>query len=369
MKVALVHDFLQTYGDAERLLAVLHQIYPQAPVFTAFIDRPSLGPDWAHFANWDLRPTWGQKLPAIARQPERYRPLLPYIWESVDLSGFDLVISSSAGFLSHAVLPSPSALHICYCHTPSRSLWEPNPYSTLTPRWFDVWSGSRLRQYDFYAAQRLDRLFTNSETVAHRIKKFYRRTADVVPPPVKIAADGKAGERYYLYVGALTPNQQVDRVIQACNQMQRPLVVVGTGSEQSRLRQLAGETIQFVERPSEAELGQLYSNTRALIFPSADADFGFSPVEAMGRGIPVIACEQSGIREIVLNYRTGLLFAEPTVENLCQAIAQFEGLRFFSHACIQRAEEFAESVFVDRFKWLVAQALDEHRQKGTISAN
>lgn len=363
MKVALVHDHLYRYGDAERVLAVMHQIYPQAPVYTAFVDRQTLGNDWQRFADWEIRSTWAQKLPAIAQLHRIYRSLIPYFWEALDLSEFDLVISSSGEYVSHAVLSRAGALHICYCHTPARQLWEPATYAAQPASWYGTWVDPHLRHYDFYAMQRVDRLFTNSETVARRIQKFYRRSADVIVPPVKVQGEGKAGERYYLYVGELEACQRVDLAIAACNQLDRPLVVVGTGSEAKRLRQLAGESVKFVENPSEVELAQIYANTRALIFPRADADFGFPPVEAMGRGLPVIASALSGIREVVLNYRTGLLFDQPTVENLCKTIAQFEGLRFFSHACIQRAEEFAEPVFVDRLKWLIAQAIDEHQQK------
>ncbi len=368
MKVALVHDCLRTYGDAERVLAVIHQIYPQAPVFTAFIDRHRLGDDWQHFADWHICTSWAQRLPAIARYYWGYRGLCPYFWEALDLSGFDLVLSSSGGYLSHSVLTRADALHLCYCHTPSRSLWEPATYAPRLSR-SSNWIDTNLRQYDFYAMQRVDQLFTNSETVARRIQKYYRRTATVVVPPVKVAATGKAGERHYLYAGELAPQQQVDLVVQACRELEQPLVIVGLGNAQapdyqayqSYLRQLGG-TVQFIDNPSKAEMAQIYANTRALIFPRTDADFGFTPVEAMGYGVPVIASAQSGIREVVLNYRTGLLFAEATVAGLCQTLTQFEGLRFFSHACIQRAEEFAEATFIDRFKWLVAQAIDANQQ-------
>ncbi len=366
MRVALVHDYLREYGDAERVLQALHRMYPQAPVYTAFIDQQQLGVDANRFADWDIRTTWAQRLPAIAHFPHTYRVLIPYFWESLDLSAYDLVISSSNRYLSHSVLTRSDALHVCYCHTPPRYLWEPASHAPRSRSGYGVWADSRLRQYDFSAAQRVDRFVTNSETVARRIKKFYRCAAEVIPPPVTIYGDGQAGDQYYLYVGSLTRDQQVDLAIEACNRLNRPLWVIGVGSDTRRLQNLAGHSIRFLGAVPAHEMPPIYAHARALIFPCADADFGFSPVEAMGHGVPVIAPGQSGIREVVLNYRTGLLFSEPTVEGLCEAITQFEGLRFFSHACIQRAEEFAESVFIDKLGWFIAQALDAHTLARTI---
>lgn len=364
MKVALVHDYLREYGDAERVLQVLHRMYPQAPVYTAFVDLKGLGKDRQRFDGWDIRPTWAQKLPAIARYQHTYRPFIPYFWETLDLSPYDLVISSSGSYLGHSVLTRADALHVCYCHTPPRYLWEPATHDPRFAGRYSTWANSKLRQYDFHAAQRVDRYVTNSAIVARRIKKFYRCSAEVIPPPVRIYGDGQAGKEYYLYVGPLTCRDQVDLVIKACTQLDRPLWVVGFGDDASYLQSLTGQSVRFLGEIAESEMVSIYANARALIFPRADADFGFPPVEAMGHGVPVIACEQSGIREVVLNYRTGLLFAEPTVKSICEAIVQFEGLRFFSHACIQRAEEFAESVFISKLEWFIAQALDDLTAKG-----
>jgi glycosyltransferase involved in cell wall biosynthesis len=362
MKVAIVHDALRTYGDAERLLVVLHRLYPEAPLYTAFVDESGLGTAATQFNNWEIRTTGAQRLPAIVRRSQTVRPLLPYFWETLDLSAYDLVISSAAEFLSHAVLTRAETLHVCYCHTPSRTLWEPSR-SKARSSWYEVWADSRLRQYDVTAAQRVDRFITNSVGVARRIRKVYRRSAEVIPPPVKIQGDGQAGDQYYLYVGDLQPQRQVEMAVAACSRLDRPLWVVGTGDAETGLRQSAGQTIRFLGRVSESELPAIYASAKALIVPQTDADFSFSAVEAMGFGVPVIAYEHCGIHEIVLNYRTGLLFAEATIESLCSTILQFEGLRFFSHACIQRAAEFAEAVFTAKLEWFIAQAWDAHRAK------
>lgn len=363
MRVALVHDYLKEFGDAERVLTVLHRLYPDAPIYTAFVDRVGLGKAFRTFADWDIRPTIAQKFPGIGRYHCTYRRWLPYFWESLDLSHYDLVISSSGEYLSQAVLTRSPTLHISYCYSPPRDLWE--PIHSPKPNWFSMGSQIRLRHYDFYAAQRVDRFVTQSEASARRIRKFYRRPAEVIYPPVNVRGAGSAGTDYYLYVGQINSLQQVDLAIAACRKLKRPLWIVGRGLEYEWLRHEAKESIRFLGEVPDQELTHLYQGAIALIYPTAYEDFAFSPVEAMGHGVPVIACEQSGLKDIILNYRTGLLFSQPTVDSLCEAILQFEKLRFSSLACIERAEEFAESVFTSKFEWFIAKALDDHQAHGS----
>ncbi len=365
MRVALVHDYLREYGDAERTLQGLHRLYPEAPIYTAFVDYQQLGQEGDRFTHWDIRPTFAQQLPGMTRHYQAYRSLLPYFWESLDLADYDLVISSSGGYLSQAVLTRSATLHVSYCYSPPRYLWE--PISSPSRSWFDTWANTHLRQYDFYAAQRVDRFVTHADAAAYRIRQFYRRPVEVIYPPVPILGHGEAGKDYYLCVGSLEPSQQVELAIAACTQLSRPLWVVGRGSEAGRLQQLAGNTIRFLGAVSDQAMAEIYGGAIALIHPSAYEDFAFPPVEAMGRGIPVIASGLSGFKNIILDYRTGLLFPQLTVDSLSQAILQFEKLRFSSQACIERAEEFAESVFTTKFEWFIAKALDDHRQQGAIA--
>jgi glycosyltransferase involved in cell wall biosynthesis len=360
MKVALIHDYLREYGEAERILRVLHQMYPNAPVYTAFVDRKRLGDAIALFDGWDLRTAPSQQLPGITRYYQTLKVLLPYCWESLDLSAYDLVISSSGQYLSKSVLTRAETLHVSYCHTPPRDLWD-TPQTAGDRPWHQQWMQTHLRQYDFYASQRVNRFITNSEVVARRIRKFYRRSAAVIPPPVNICGRGEAGNDYYLYVGALTPQQHVDLAIAACTQSDRPLWVIGSGSERARLEQLAGQHVRFLGDVADEAMAEIYAHAKALLIPCPTADFEFAAVEAMGYGIPVIASALSGIREIILNDRTGLLFSQPTVESLCRAIVQFEGRRFSSQACIERAREFAEPVFISKLEWFIAQAIDDHK--------
>ncbi|MBW4471832.1 MAG: glycosyltransferase [Stenomitos rutilans HA7619-LM2] len=359
MKVALVHDHLREYGEAERVLRVLHQMYPDAPVYTAFVDRAQLGDAIALFDGWDIRTAPSQQLPGIARHYQAWRPFVPYCWEALDLSEYDLVLSSSGAYLSKAVLTRAETLHVSYCHTPPRDLWDLLP-KEHDRRWYQHWAETHLRQYDFYTAQRVDRFVTNSEMAARRIRKLYRRSTAVIPPPVKVRGRGEAGNDYYLYVGPLTQTQQVDLAIAACNQLDRPLWLVGSGSDRERLQHLAGSQIRLLGDLPEDAMIDVYAHAKALIFPCQHADFGFAPVEAMGHGVPVIASALSGLREVILNDRTGLLFSQPTVESLSNAIVQFEGRRFSAQACLERAREFAEPVFISRLEWFIAQAIDDH---------
>jgi glycosyltransferase involved in cell wall biosynthesis len=365
-KIALVHDYLHQSGEAERVLLGLHRLYPDAPIYTAFFDRAGLntlapGLTQQHdepIPIGNIHPSFAQTLPCIHHRPETYHLLLPYIWESFDLRAYDLVISSSHTYLSHAVLTGPHTLHVCYCHQPAPWLWGRSPAQKTSK--YQAWLHSRLRHYDFYAAQHVDRFVTNSERVARRIANVYRKSAEVISPPVTMAGNGCAGERHLLYLGPLAKQAQVDLLVQACSQINCPLQVIGTGPELTHLQAMAGPSIQFLGQPSPAELVPIYANAMGLIFPQLQVDFSSIPVEAMGRGLPVIAYQHSGMAEIVLHYRTGLLFQEPTVDSLAQTIEEFQKLRFFSQACLDRAKEFSEANFRMKFDWYVTQALDDY---------
>lgn len=359
MKVALVHDDLTTYGEAERVLRSLHRLYPQAPLYTTQVDWSGLGQAAAEFRDWDIRLGWWARLPgAIARSHWAIQRWLPEFWESLDLSTYDLVISSSRHCFSHAIRTAAQTLHVCYCHTPARPLWEP-AMGRAQGR------DRRLREYDFYCAQqRVDRFVTNSVRVARRIRKFYRRTAEVIPPPVAIRGEGRAGSDYYLYLGPVEPENRVDLLVQACAQLERPLWVVGQGRDRDRLQRLAPTTTRWLDEVAATDLPDLFAGARAVVCPQPDTDFATAPVAGMGHGVPAIACAQSGLEEVILEFRTGLLFAEPTVASLSETLQKFESLRFSPSACIQRAEEFAESVFISRLEWFIAQAWDDHQANG-----
>lgn len=369
MQIALIHDYLREYGGAERVLDVLHGMFPEAPVYTAFADLGSLGKSGQHFSDWDIRSTWAQQLPGIGQRFHTWRFMIPYFWESLDLSRYDLVISSTSGYLSKAVLTRPETLHISYCHTPPRYLWGYGSPSTRS--WFkngyESWVNTSLRQYDFYASQRVDCFIANSNEVASRIHKFYGRPAEVISPPVRVAGKGKAGEEYYLYVGRLTKPKQVELAVQACTRLDRPLHVVGSGSEERRLQAIAGPQTRFLGQVPDDRMAEIYAGAKALLFPCAHEDFGIVPVEAMGHGVPVIALRQGGVCETVVESKTGLFFDKPTVNSLCEAIKNFENTTFNARDCIARAHLFSEETFVNSLHKYIDNALNIHRSRIGIS--
>ncbi|WP_218081565.1 glycosyltransferase [Anthocerotibacter panamensis] len=365
MKVALVHDCLAEYGGAERVLEVLHRLYPEAPVYTAFVDTKRLGVQAERFTGWDVHTTMAQSIPGIARCHHTLRFLIPYFWEGLDLSGYDLVLSSSSGYLSKSVLTRPETLHITYCHTPPRYLWgyRARPSTVWYRQVYEGWVNNALRQYDFCASQRVDHFIANSHTVARRIAKFYRRTATVIPPPVNVRGEGRAGDSYYLYVGRLTRPKQVDLAVHACNRLKHPLWIVGEGSEEARLRSLAGPQVRFLGALPDQQIAAVYAGAKGLLYPCAHEDFGIVPVEALGHGVPVLALAQGGVCESILAPQTGLFFSEPTVESLCTALEQFDRMHFSARACHQRAQEFSESVFLTRIQQFIDQCLEIHLQQ------
>jgi glycosyltransferase involved in cell wall biosynthesis len=382
LRVAIVHDRLAGYGTEERVLAALHEIYPTAPVYLGWMDpslarvlglkprsrrrnlaTPPLPLDPLHYQALNFLtqvPVYlspAQRFWGMAPPSDRSRFVMPYCWEHFNFSGYDLVISSSFVGFAHGVRVPASTLHLCYCHTPSRLLWE--GHSQGLASLLDV----HLRQYDFYAAQRVDRFLTTSERAARRIDQFYRRSAEVMAPPVQMVGAGHAGERYYLYVGELSRSRPVDSLIRVFNALKRPLQIVGSGPDERELRHLAGDTISFLGSAADLDWEQVYANATAFVQPAKDIDFDVAALQAMGRGLPVIAYQCSGLKEVVLHYRTGILCAEPTEDALAAAILEFEKLRFFSQACIDRAQEFSPSIFRSKLEWFIAQAWDEFSQR------
>lgn len=359
MKVALVHDYLREYGGAERVVEVLHEMYPEAPLYTSFVDWEALGSHAARFKQWDIRTSWVQKNWLVKKYHSPLRFLTPLIWESLDLRGFDLVISSSGWYICRGVVTRPETVHISYIHHPPRNLYG---YATGRPKnlFVKIYAAlinPMLRMYDFATAQRVDYLIANSEETKRRIKKFYRREATVIYPPVEISGKGK-GERgksqkeYFLSVGRLSYAKRIDVIIKACNELKLPLRIVGVGGEGDYLKSIAGPQIEFLGEVSDEKLTEIYTGARALIFSALQEDFGMVPVEAMAHGIPVIALKQGGVAETVIDGKTGIFFDEPTVASLKSAILEFEKKEktFTATACIAQAEKFSKAEFKQKMR-------------------
>ncbi len=405
MKVVLVHDYLREYGGAERVVEAIHEIWPQAPLYTSFVDKKALGIHWQRFAGWDIRMSWVQKNWFVKKCISPLRFLAPKIWESFDLTDYDLVISSSGWFICRgavsyqpcladrqvSAVSQKKPLHICYIHHPPRNLYGYATGSDLQKYWLVRVYASIvnffLRHYDFETAQRVDYFIANSKETARRVEKFYRRESAVIYPPATLRVATRAGppveinvssntqhatskknmtrdtlthdtKGYFISVGRLTYSKRVDLAIEATYKLKRPLKVVGLGKEEAYLRSIAHENVEFVGSVSDSKLRELYAGAKALIFCALDEDFGMVPVEAMAEGVPVIALGQGGVLETVIDGKTGILFHEPTVDALVGAIKKFERPREdWGDRCREQAQKFSKERFQKDIKAFIESHL------------
>ncbi|MFH2118679.1 MAG: glycosyltransferase [Candidatus Paceibacterota bacterium] len=363
MKIALVHDYLREFGGAERVLMALHAMFPEAPVYTAFYDQKSLGLHAKHFAGWNIHETWLAKVPLIKKLYSPLRFLAPKAFADLDLSKFDLVISSSNAYFAKAV-KVPHGKHFCYCHTPPRvmygysvmSEWRSNPLL----RWAGTLLNHFLRVIDLKVSrENVDVFIANSEETARRIKKFYKRDSIVIHPPIEIPRKPNlvpsADRPFYLYAGRLTFSKHPELAVAACNKLSLPLKVVGLGKMDEKLREIAGPTIELLGDVSDQELEKLYAQAKALIYPSEDEDFGMVPVEAMGWGTPVIAHRSGGPQETVVEGKTGLFFDKLTIADLVKALQKFQKTVFSPAKIHQHAFQFDQEVFSRSIKRVISQ--------------
>ncbi|KKS45535.1 hypothetical protein A3J20_00525 [Candidatus Gottesmanbacteria bacterium RIFCSPLOWO2_02_FULL_42_29] len=360
MNVALVHDYLKEYGGAERVLEALHEIFPEAPVFTAFYFPQYLGPHRERFSNWQITTSFMQNIPMADRLVSPLRLISQYAFESWNLDKFDLVIVSSTGaYFPNLIRTKPSSKHLCYCHTPPRYLygyatarnWMKYPWGRVAGEFFN----HKLRQTDFLAAQRPDFFIANSIEVKGRISKFYRREATVIYPPVEIADRIKNSElrmrnknkTYYLAGGRLARAKNIDLIIEAANKLKLPLKIFGRAfaGYGQELRERAGPTVEFIGEVSNRELSGLYRQAKALIFASEDEDFGIMPVEAQALGTSVIAYRSGGVKETIIEGKTGVFFDELNTESLTAAIRSFRMKKFKAEDCRDNAKRFSRARF------------------------
>jgi glycosyltransferase involved in cell wall biosynthesis len=280
--------------------------------------------------------------------------------EALDLSGYDLVLSSSSAW-AHGVLPSENAVHVCYCHNPFRYAWNARE-ATLCARGPVMRAAlgivlQRWRQWDWIAAQRVDRYIANSETTRRRIARYFTRDAEVVHPPVEIGrfAPGTVGD-HYAVLSELMPHKRIELAVRAFNQLRRPLVVIGDGPDARRLQRLAGPTIRFTGRVSDVEVARLLASSRALIV-TATEEFGIAAVEAQAAGRPVIALDEGGVTESVQEGRTGVFYEQATPEALAAAVAAFDPLSVDPAACVANAQRFGRDAFAQEIRANVEHAL------------
>ena len=354
MRVALVHDYLTHLGGAERVLECLMELYPNAPLYTMVYDPTSVG---SLLDSRRIRSSFLQKMPG-AKKPHRYFPLalMPLAVEQFDLSQYDIVLSATHSF-SKGLIIGPDTMHVSYCFTPTRYAWDDShrylrefaPGKMLQR--FAPLALSYIRLWDFYAAQRVYMYLTLSEYVARRIKKYYRRSSEVIAPPVDLEAFSVSDQDdgYYLIVSRLVPYKRIELAIDACEAMGRSLKIVGIGPEMEILKKRSLKWTSFLGFVPDDQLLMVYKGARALLFPQEE-DFGITPLEAAACGKPTIAYGVGGVLETVENRVTGVFFKEQTKESLIGAIGRFERMEFNPARIRVHAEKFSREGFKQKIE-------------------
>jgi len=358
MKVALVHYWLVGMRGGEKVLEVLCDLYPDADIFTLVLDREAISEKILRHRIF----TSGLQRIGGRRYYKKMLPLMPFALEAFDLTPYDLVISSESG-PSKGVVTAPDSTHICYCHSPMRYLWDLYPdylgeASALTRMVMNL-TAPPLRQWDVTTAARVDHFVANSQYVAKRIRKYYRRESTVINPPVELgrfSLGGRQGD-FYLAAGQIVPNKRIDIAVEAFTQLGIPLIVIGSGITDG-LRRMAGGNITFLGAVSDSVMAEHFASCRALVFPGVE-DFGIVPLEVMASGRPVIAYAKGGALETVIPGRTGLLFQEQSVAGLTAAVRQMESqLQQFNPRTLREfAASFDRAHFAERLSQFIAQCL------------
>jgi glycosyltransferase involved in cell wall biosynthesis len=360
-RVALVHDFLLDLRGAERVFAAICDAWPEADVFTAVYDEKGTE---GRFAARRPQTSFLQKLKPTSRTFRPLLPLYPHAIESLDLRGYDTVISSSSAW-AHGVLVDPGAVHVCYCHNPFRYAWSERE-ATLSARSPFVRAPLRVllnrwRQWDYIAAQRVDAYVANSRLTAARVRRYLGRESTVLHPPVELDrfAPGVVGE-HYMVLAELMAHKRIDVAIHAFNRLGKPLLVVGDGPELRRLRRLAGPTITFTGRVADERVAELLSTSRALVVTAAE-EFGIAAVEALASGRPVIALGAGGVMESVRAGETGAYYERDDPAELARVVDVFDPLGVDPRACVEAAQRFGTARFQAQLRAIVARAVEAER--------
>jgi|SRR3989344_2094848 len=348
MKIAFVHEYLNQFGGAERMLQVLCVLYPRAPIYTLLYDREATG---GVFEGRIIKTSFLQNLPFTKKHHRIFSLLMPIAIEQFDFSGYDLVLSVSASF-AKGIITKPHTKHICYCLTPPRFLWDNSQkfveefgYPKLVKKFLPPFI-TYLRIWDKEASLRVDEFWSISDLVKSRVKKYYSRGSAVIYPPVNVSKFHISNKisNYFFMAGRLVSYKRFDLAIEVFNRNGLPLKIVGIGSEFKKLKKIANKNIEFLGLVSDEKLAELYSNAQACIFPQEE-DFGIVPLESMASGRPVIAYRGGGARETIIEGKTGMFFDEQTPESLQMVIEKFHNLDFRSEDCRIQAEKFDVEVF------------------------
>ena len=371
MHVALVHDWLATYGGAERVLETMLELYPDSPVFTLVYDTDGFraGP----IANARIRSSFISRMPWAKKKYRSYLPLMPVAIEQFSLEGSDVVISSSHA-VAKGVITRADQLHISYVHTPIRYAWDlQNQYlreagmerglKGALARWLLHY----IRNWDVASANRVDVFVANSRYVARRIWKTYRRKAKVIYPPVDVERFTPRSDRedFYLALSRLVPYKKMDLIVSAFTRIGRPLVVIGDGPDFAKIKRLAGANVKLLGHQPDEVVRDHMERCKAFVF-AADEDFGIAPVEAQAAGAPVIAFGKGGVTETVIPGKTGLFFGAQEEKSLAEAVSRFEqgSWRFDVQAIRENAERFSKQRFLAEFSELVESSWSRFKAGG-----
>ena len=364
VKVAIVHYWLIGMRGGEKVVEALCGLYPDADIYTNVYDPARIAPG---ITSHRVRTTFVNRMPFARRLYRFYLPWMPVALEQLDLRAYDLVISLESG-PAKGIIPPLDGVHVCYCLSPMRYAWDMyhdylESFGWLTRRamrplmhYFRLW--------DRVSADRVDHFITLSQHTRRRIRKFYRRDAEILPPPVETTRFAPTDERggFYLVAGQMECYKRVDLAVEACNRLGRRLVVIGEGPEFRRLRRLAGPTVEFLGWQSDERLAWHYARCTALLFPGVE-DFGIVPIECMASGRPVIAYGRGGALDYVVDGTTGTLFAEQTADSLVAAIERYEASAnaFVPARLVEHAATFSRDQFCRRFSEAIARVLAEQR--------
>jgi glycosyltransferase involved in cell wall biosynthesis len=352
MKIAVIHDYFTQLGGAEKVAEELYRMLPDPALF-ATVAFPDCMP--GQLKDVLVHTSWMQNLPGIERYYRLYFLLYPFAVSDIDLSDYDLVLSSSSGY-AKGVRTGRDAIHVCYCHTPMRWVWSFDNYSRreslrLGTRTFLPMLIRALKLWDQGASRQPDHFVANSKVVADRILRNYGRSAEVIHPPIdtsRFRPTGDEPEDFYLVLSRLVSYKRIDLAVRACTALGKKLVVIGHGPDREALQAIAGPTVSFLGRAPDADVEYLVPRCKALLFPGEE-DFGMAPLEVAATGRPTIAYRAGGALETIVENETGIFFDHQTPEDLAKAIERFEGQQWSSEVLTKHAEGFGVHIFQDRF--------------------
>lgn len=363
LKVAIVHDWLVNYGGAERVVETFLEIFPQADIYTLVYDEKKMDKS---FSKEKVHTTFIQRIPKATKLYTKLLPLMPLAFEELNLTKYDLVISSSS-CCAKGIITSPNTLHLSYIHSPMRYIWdlyyEYKEKSNFLVKIFMTAFSKKLRIWDITSSRRIDVLIANSNYIKKRIKKCWGLDAEVINPPVeteKYFPNNKEAEDFYVVFSRFVAYKRIDLAIEACKELGRKLIVIGDGEEREKLKKIADndKNIIFTGRISDEEVRDYLQRCKAMIF-SAEEDFGIIPVEVQACGRPVIAYGKGGALETVVNKKTGIFFYEQNKESVIKAIKEFEQMEFNTEDILENSKKFSKEIFKEKILKIVEEKLNE----------